>query len=107
MRLIDADELKKNLRPFSYEMDEALGNTTYGDVWFSEERIIDLMPTIDPVMKCGEWLKHPGEAVSDDGLWGEVWYDCSVCGYSRHLPSKYCPNCGAQMVRERWKNETN
>ena len=77
-------------------MPEALGNTTYEDVWFSEERIIDREPTIDPV-KHGKWVYK--------GARGRFPIcECSVCGNAENADwailgdnVNYCPNCGAKM----------
>lgn len=78
------------------------------------------LPTIDPAenggcwgccceklgqvekVKYGTWLRYPGDSVSDDGLWGETLYDCSVCGHTIHVPTEYCAKCGAKMLRDRF-----
>ena len=45
----------------------------------------------------GKWSKHIGKVVSDDGLWGETLYDCSNCGHTVHVATKFCSKCGARM----------
>lgn len=88
-------------------------------------REIEELPTIDPV-KHGAWLKYPGEVVSDDGLWGETLFDCSNCGHTVHVATRFCSKCGTKMdepdkpkqisaefaklmregeIQVRWKNE--
>ena len=80
MRLIDADELKRVVLrafpPVAYDQALLVG------------RIIDRMPTIDPV-KRGRWVMQ-GTA-----------YGCSLCGEGVIHPfHNYCPNCGADMRGE-------
>ncbi len=99
---------------------QAAINTTYNMCcrWDGEDRddlrnmmltAFQELPTIDPV-KHGKWLKHPGDIVSDDGLWGETLYDCSECGHTRHVATEFCSKCGAKMeqdgeIQVRWKLE--
>jgi len=85
MRLIDADELKRVVLrafpPVAYDQALLVG------------RIIDRMPTIDPV-KHGLWIEHKG---GDDYI-GYPIYECSECGYDAgETATNYCPNCGALM----------
>lgn len=75
MRLIDADELKRVVLrafpPVAYDQALLVG------------RIIDRMPTIDPV-KHGRWI------ISDGCVC------CSECG-EPNMEWNYCPYCGARM----------
>jgi len=58
-----------------------------------DARIIESMPTIDPV-KHGRWIEHKG---GDDYI-GYPIYECSECGYDAgETATNYCPNCGARM----------
>ena len=110
MRLIDADELKK-------ELDEQMNfEENCRDSVFD---IIDNAPTVAEVFKTGsatglrlierphgEWV----EKVETKQL-GHGWLTtheivCSVCGGSgendENIPQcwKFCPNCGADMRQE-------
>jgi hypothetical protein len=61
---------------------------------------VDEMPMATPFRKKGEWCKQ-----NDDYF---DWYECSECGYGSEgemqyssecdVRTKYCPNCGAEMV---------
>lgn len=91
-RLIDADALSKKL----------CGTTIFikdGEVF---QRMINDAPTVQADRPHGEWIERED--------WnGDSYYDCSVCGESFVLfdgtPSMnlyhYCPNCGADMRKEK------
>lgn len=57
---------------------------------------------IQPV-RCGEW-----EEIEEYGGWGDTYFRCSICGDEWDLDAgtpvengmKYCPNCGARMMKE-------
>lgn len=100
-------ELNSNARlPYYAEMAD-----NRVSVWLNE------VPTIDPAenggcwgccceklgqVRQGFWLKYHGNSVSADGLWGETLYDCSVCGHTIHVATKYCAECGAKWYRTGW-----
>lgn len=74
MRLIDADDLKKELNKNRYY------------VTYKVFDIIDNAPTIEKRPQ-GEWLKNANEI-----------YKCSLCGaYGNPNYFRFCPNCGAIM----------
>lgn len=53
---------------------------------------LDDQPTIDAVPVVHARLKETG--------WDEAWCswgDCTRCGHSNAIGSKYCNNCGAKM----------
>lgn len=91
MRLIDADELKKDIDGYDYSEE---GYSDRMDFKFIYE-VIDNQPTVEakPVV-TGEWMK------SETGV-----YICSKCnnGYKNqptcmgHPMFEYCPMCGAKM----------
>ena len=74
--------------------------TAFGDRM--AEDIIKLIPIADvhPV-KHGHWEYYKNNGIYDT-------YKCSICKESLELPMdadisqeiRYCPNCGAKMVRE-------
>ena len=78
MRLIDADALLERIRNGSNDAD-----------WYYED-LVEKAPTIDPV-RHGR-LKSEGW----DEAWCE-WGECSVCGKSNMMGSKYCNDCGAKL----------
>ena len=85
MRLIDADNLKKDL------------NVEF--IFDSRDRcrvrnLIDFQLTIDaePVRR-GRWLIN-----KEDG-WITI-APCSVCGGVEDVDFPYCPNCGAKMEEQ-------
>lgn len=55
--------------------------------------ILELMPAEDvqPIHR-GHWI----EKVSYSG-WGVSIYTCSECENAETIPSKFCPNCGAEL----------
>ena len=105
MRLIDADEAKKKIRPLSPE-DETNG-CTFDTVKKLMHKLLDEASTVDaqPVV-IGKWLWD------ENGMdWGLGAWRCSVCGNKpetgweadqKYIPrrcsgSKFCGNCGAKM----------
>ena len=44
--------------------------------------------------KQGAWI-NTGEAIGDD-----IEVKCSLCGEELYWLANFCPNCGAQMVKE-------
>lgn len=91
-KYIDADKLDK-------EFNEILDNPKEYDKPIHDMlREFYFAPTedVEPV-KHGYWVKnltHP---------YG-IRYICSVCGGVKQWKSNYCPNCGAKMDREEYKN---
>lgn len=99
MRIIDADELRPDVR------------LKDGTLCFSKSRIANA-PTIEPTTvyefkgcdNCeldrpkGKWIEY-----EDDGLYAG---ECSCCKWkavlyeSDVLNMNFCPNCGARMERE-------
>ena len=91
MRLIDADELK---RDFCTGCIENCPNEC------DEIQIINSQPTIEaePVRR-GRWIRD-----GYDFQHGNDWIHCSECGKRGiNVPAdltNYCPNCGAKMEEE-------
>ena len=86
MRLIDADEYEKRIKPYDTEdaMDKALYN-------FAHTHLIET-PTVE---KKGKWIEEDIHSNWSD--W--TLYFCSECGRQfKDLEERnYCPNCGARM----------
>lgn len=63
---------------------------------------IDHAPDTEVVhMKHGQWMKY----WCDNNLIGHEYEECSICGCSmidtnQFWDSKFCPNCGARMIKE-------
>ena len=115
MRLIDADELKKN-KPeeyidgtrvyFQYEID----NATTVNFMISPDYVTELQNLNKELIKQleeterlqGEWITDINHCYSDD----EDTFECSVCkepftliyGTPKDNLYNFCPNCGAKMI---------
>ena len=92
MRLIDADELRKEINKQAYPHSDSTAN----DIYFSVLHLLTDAPTVD-IVRHGKWLGN------DDSWW------CSECktencfAYSEELKrftDLYCPHCGARMDGE-------
>ena len=87
-RLIDADELKKEITSAFHG---ALGVT----ITIAMHEFIDKQPTIDPesLRPAAHWIrkrsKFPG------GEWTVV--ECSLCECQQWNETNFCPICGAKM----------
>ena len=92
MRLIDADELKEQLKERYLKTVEWKSKTVYyekadGEIaaFLEAVRTLNNAPTIDPV-KHAEW--------KEDGC----LYKCTNCGHTEeYYDMSYCPCCGARM----------
>ena len=94
MRLIDSDALIKRM-PSVMDMQDV-----YLPIHF-KELLIDESPTVDAVpVRHGKWIHEVRYTI--DSLHSYQQYRCSECGMTYITNTKYCPNCGARMV----KNET-
>ena len=85
MRLIDADELIKDI-DYSADMGGALGKVVECVKYYAKYMVASA-PTIE--RKTGKWIPF-----------NIPWYQCSECGAVRkHVAfmENYCPNCGARM----------
>lgn len=85
MRLIDADELKREYCNYCV----GLGHEKC-DEQCATQNIVDGMATIQPEQRRGEW---------DDSADGITPY-CTVCGRTHRCFNRtpnFCPNCGACM----------
>lgn len=93
MRLIDADALNEDIeRDFD---GVCVYDVTQSEVVSDFQNIVDRQPTIEE-HKIGHWI--------DIGSGQE----CSICGeiqYGYDNFRKFCPNCGADMRRERRKGQ--
>lgn len=109
-RLIDADELIKDIHEF-WDWDTVNGITA---TTVLKQTITDIQnaPTVDAVpVKHGKWMLEQERFVYGLGnCWWNRW-SCSCCGYVRtkgwavtvegHKPkAMLCENCGARMDEE-------
>ena len=101
MRLIDADEYEKRIKPYDTEdsMDKALYN-------FAHYHLITT-PSEQSERKQGKWKPHREKSREYIGtVLVNVEYDywfCDNCGYrvEKGQPMyNFCPNCGADMRGE-------
>lgn len=58
----------------------------------------------EPERKTGKWINAYPDIEPNPML---MYGICSVCGFEQSISDKlkYCPNCGARMVREGEDNE--
>ena len=96
MRLIDADEIRKKAVPHTRGEHGYNANIRKWAVLVGD---IDDAPTIDPatLRPHGRWVKRPNTK-------GQVY--CSECASLETITdssfkSNYCPNCGADMRKEK------
>lgn len=82
MRLIDADEMKDELK----DMDFVLVNHNVED-WIDEQPTVDAEPVLH-----GHWDDEC--RCTACGWYGDDWYKRDAVRFS------YCPNCGAKMDGE-------
>ena len=103
MRLIDADELRKQMYHKAFETDSYMQRWNDG-CWIRYkmfENCIETLPTIDAVpVRHGEWYGE-ADGYADGELVYDMWY-CSFCGkrfeeWDEKPNWNYCPNCGARM----------
>lgn len=87
MRLIDADEMKDELK----DMDFVLTKHNVED-WIDEQPTVDAGP-----VRHGKW--QPMNERNE--IYGDV-YMCDNCGHGFVICENfhYCPNCGAKMDLE-------
>ena len=96
MRLIDADNLKEQIKAIHQAVDTTSVNTDYDTGFHSATSqvmgLVEFLPTVEAVpVVHGEWI-------------GGKWYkECSVCSEvftpTTTLPN-FCPNCGADMRKK-------
>lgn len=123
MRLIDADALKKLMEE---ECSEECAICCHANIEDGCRcKLIDNVPTIIPdkqvdlnevkaIAEKAEQERRPGEWLEwDDEKWGGTTVYCSVCklkalrsSTNGFVMSNFCPNCGADMRKEK-KNEIN
>lgn len=106
MRLIDADELEKELEKMTQDFldDKTIQGDFCAGVTVEMLEEVRKAPTIDAVpVVHGHWKERRkyevGAAVDDDG-WLELEELCSVCGKwvkTQWRSPLYCPKCGAKM----------
>ena len=96
MRLIDADNLKEQIKAIHQAVDTTSVNTDYDTGFHSATSqvmgLVEFLPTVEAVpVVHGEWI-------------GGKWYkECSVCSEvftpTTTLPN-FCPKCGADMRKK-------
>lgn len=98
MRLIDADRLYCSCR---YAKDCWSDNCNNCSDYVITKKEIDEQPTIE--RPKGKWLIRNVSFMPYNTA-----YECSHCGEWGRVQTfkmNYCPNCGAEMEKVRWKNE--
>lgn len=95
MRLIDADELLKELEDWSADLQADNLPARARQLGITDAIVIACqMPTVEAV-KHGKWIPR------EEGVVYPFWarYTCSECG-THWDDTLYCPNCGARMDGE-------
>lgn len=90
--LISRQALKQAMYSAAFELDSDMQKWD-GGCWIRYrlfEKIVDIMPSVQPEQKTGRWIDYCGDL------------HCSVCGFrnSDHYclgEGIACPNCGAFM----------
>ena len=93
MRLIDADELTKDIE-YSADMGGVLGKVVEYVKYYAKYMVAS-SPTIEE-RKTGKWINaYPDIEPNPMFMYGV----CSICGYEQSISDKlkFCPNCGARM----------
>ena len=109
MRLIDADEVIRDLASLKYSKEYGKVGATYNlaiDDCIGEIKATPTALYAEPV-KHAHWI--PDERETGEG---SNTYKCSACGEIQMLIEgtpkengwKYCPNCGAKMDEEEENN---
>lgn len=99
MRLIDADNLKEQIKAIHQAVDTTSVNTDYDTGFHSATSqvmgLVEFLPTVEAVpVVHGEWIRVP----SSDMATGRA-YECSNCKkmrYGSFMPP-FCQMCGADM----------
>lgn len=92
MRLIDADELKKNFQDDLCFGIACADCSMQNEGFCRAERWIDIQPTIEPITQ-GTWIEY-------DNSHCECPFCHSEWSYFDNETERfdYCPNCGARLV---------
>ena len=103
MRLIDADEVIRDLASLKYSKEYGKVGGTYNLAIDDCIEEIEATPALDakPIVYA-HWIEGNEDHVSCDSI---CYYTCSECNHSFSDDTPYCPNCGAKMDEEveRWK----
>ena len=91
MKLIDADELKKNFQDELCKGIACAECSMQVEGFCRVERWIDIAPTVE-----AEPVKH-GRWIDTTVTVGWPKWSCSVCGGDGRGDYKFCPWCGARM----------
>lgn len=100
MRLIDADEYEKRIKPYDTEdvMDKALYNFAHGK----------LIETSTAEPRKGKWVRHNTYHGDDTSGFVDPDWRCSECGRQAIVNdwflydlTDFCPHCGARMEEPR------
>lgn len=86
-RLIDADELIKNI-DYSADMGGVLGKVVECVKYYAKFMVASA-PTIEE-RKTGKWIETDS--------YEPCWFKCDQCGRLSDIKEIYCPTCGASMV---------
>ena len=117
MRLIDADELRKQFEDRSLEdfthlhFIDAIDNAPtiepetklVANVTFNKEEVEELVEKAKADVLAqierpqGEWIKVQGEWITD--MTYKICFKCSECDGHFGYPFNFCPNCGARMQK--------
>ena len=103
MRLGDLDALEEKLDELERYVDERY------HVWIPVKGVYNAINNTPVIIECG--ITSDGIPLLDlrprqQGEWTcckdfheNCRYRCNQCGNSNNIPSNYCPNCGARMVK--------
>lgn len=106
--IYNVEWLKKN---WQMEMDIVCGVKPCDDV-VSRQAVLDCLTVtklnmFDVTLRAREEIKKLPFVAQKLGKWEDLhrcWV-CSECGQETHIEHKYCPNCGARMVKPQESDE--
>lgn len=98
---INRQALKQAMYHEAFEVDSDMQKWD-GGCWIRYklfEKIVDIMPSVQPEQKTGRW-EIIGEEVGALNIKYPI-KKCSECGWTHSLfiPENACPNCGAKMSK--------
>ena len=68
-------------------------------------RVLTELPSAEQQRKKGKWVDKKYRWIDSISMWWSDSYECSVCRDAGIKYWNFCPNCGAEMVKEAEEDE--